>query len=191
MTRFVSMAAIAAALSSPAWAGNLQDPVIEPAPAPVPVVNNGGEWTGFYLGGQVGNLDADASNGANGDDTSYGVHAGYNHDFGRFVLGGEVDYDKTDVSLGNAGSIDSVLRGKVKAGYDFGRVLAYVTGGVARADSSLGNENGDFYGVGMTYRISDQWSVGGEVLEHSFDNFGSSGVGADATTVAVKASYQF
>ncbi|MGR3759501.1 outer membrane protein [Roseobacteraceae bacterium NS-SX3] len=194
MTRIVSIAAIAAALGSPVLAGNLQEPVVEPAPAPapVPVVNTGGEWTGFYLGGQVGQLDADATNGASGDDAAYGVHAGYNYDFGRFVLGGEVDYDTTDISLGNTGqTVDSVWRGKIKAGYDFGNVLAYVTGGVAEADSSLGSETGDFYGIGVTYRVNDQWSVGGEVLEHDFDEFGNSGVGADATSVALRASFHF
>lgn len=194
MTRIVSIAAFAAALGSPVLAGNLQEPVVEPepAPAPVPVVNTGGDWTGFYLGGQIGQLDADATNGASGDDVAYGVHAGYNYDFGRFVLGGEVDYDTTDISLGGTGeTVDSVWRGKIKAGYDFGNVLAYVTGGVAEADSSLGSETGDFYGIGATYRVNDQWSVSGEVLEHDFDEFGSSGVGADATSVSLRASFHF
>ncbi|MBY6065633.1 porin family protein [Leisingera aquaemixtae] len=191
MTRFVAMTAIATVMSSAAFAGNLVEPVVEPAPAPAPVViNEGGDWTGFYLGGQVGQLDADASNGASGDDTSYGVHAGYNHDFGRFVLGGELDYDATDLDLSGE-TIDSVARAKVKAGYDFGKVLAYVTGGVAEADTSVGSETGDFYGVGLAYQVTDQWQIGGEVLEHDFDEFGDSGVGGDATSVSLRASFKF
>ncbi|UWR66313.1 porin family protein [Phaeobacter inhibens] len=194
MTRIVSMAAIAAALSTPAFAGNLEEPVVAPAPAapPVVVANDGGDWTGAYIGGQIGQLDADTSNGLSGDDVSYGVHAGYNYDFGRFVLGGEIDYDATDVDLGGgAATVDSVMRGKVKAGYDFGPVLAYVTGGVAQVDTSVGDETGEFYGIGVAYRLTDQWTVGGEVLEHDFDNLGSSGISADATTVSLRASYQF
>ncbi|MCB4454150.1 outer membrane protein [Leisingera sp. McT4-56] len=191
MTRFVAMTAIATVMGSAAFAGNLVEPVVEPAPAPAPVViNEGGDWTGFYLGGQVGQLDADASNGASGDDTSYGVHAGYNHDFGRFVLGGELDYDATDLDLSGE-TIDSVARAKVKAGYDFGKVLAYVTGGVAEADTSVGSETGDFYGVGLAYQVTDQWQIGGEVLEHDFDEFGDSGVGGDATSVSLRASFKF
>ncbi|KIC37490.1 outer membrane protein [Leisingera sp. ANG-M7] len=192
MTRFVAMTAIATVMGSAAFAGNLVEPVVEPAPAPAPVVvNEGGDWTGFYLGGQVGQLDADTSNGASGDDTAYGVHGGYNHDFGRFVLGGELDYDATDLDLGGGATVDSVARAKLKAGYDFGRVLAYVTGGVAEADSSLGSETGDFYGVGLAYQVTDQWLIGGEVLEHDFDQFGTSGVGSDATSVSLRASFKF
>ncbi|MDC0656656.1 outer membrane beta-barrel protein [Leisingera sp. SS27] len=192
MTRFVAMTAIATVMGSAAFAGNLVEPVVEPAPAPAPVaVNEGGDWTGFYLGGQIGQLDADASNGASGDDAAYGIHGGYNYDFGRFVLGGELDYDATDLDLGGGATVDSVARAKLKAGYDFGRVLAYVTGGVAEADSSLGSETGDFYGVGLAYQVTDQWQVGGEVLEHDFDQFGTSGVGADATSVSLRASFKF
>ncbi|MFW8636400.1 outer membrane protein [Cribrihabitans pelagius] len=193
MTRFVAMTAIAAAMGSAAFAGNLSEPVVEPAPAPapVPVVDYGGDWTGFYLGGQVGQLDADADNGLSGDDAAYGIHGGYNHDFGRFVLGGEIEYDETDVDLGGVASVDSVARGKVKAGYDFGRVLGYVTAGVAEAETSLGDETGEFYGLGLAYKVNDQWSVGGEVLEHDFDEFGNTGVGGEATSVAVRASFHF
>lgn len=192
MTRFVAMTAIATVMGSAAFAGNLVEPVVEPAPAPAPVVvNEGGDWTGFYLGGQIGQLDADASNGASGDDAAYGIHGGYNYDFGRFVLGGELDYDATDLDLGGGATVDSVARAKLKAGYDFGRVLAYVTGGVAEADSSLGSETGDFYGVGVAYQVTDQWQVGGEVLEHNFDQFGTSGVGSDATSVSLRASFKF
>ena len=191
MTRIGSMAAIAAALSTPAFAGNLEEPVVEPVPAaPVTVVQTGTDWTGAYIGGQIGQLDADTSNGLSGDDVSYGIHAGYNYDFGQFVLGGELDYDATDTDLGGA-TVDSVARAKVKAGYDFGPVLAYVTGGVAQVDTSVGDETGEFYGIGMAYRVNEQWTVGGEILEHDFDDLGGSGISADATTVSLRASYRF
>lgn len=194
MTRFVAMTAIATVMGSAAFAGNLSEPVVEPAPAPAPapVVDYGGDWTGFYLGGQVGQLDADTDNGLSGDDTAYGIHGGYNHDFGRFVLGGEIEHDETDVDIGGGvANVDSVTRGKVKAGYDFGPVLGYVTAGVAEAQTSIGDETGEFYGLGLAYKVNDQWSVGGEVLEHDFDEFGNSGVGGDATSVSVRASFHF
>ncbi|MEX0318253.1 MAG: outer membrane protein [Ruegeria sp.] len=193
MTRIVSMAALVAALSSPVLADNITEPVIEPVPAapPPPAPYQGGDWTGAYLGGQIGQLDVDPSAGAGGDDVSYGLHAGYNYDFGRFVLGGEVDYDWTDIDLGGAATVDSVLRGKVKAGYDFGRVLAYATGGVAQVDTSLGDETGEFYGVGLAYQMTPQWVLGAEVLEHQFDDIGGSGIGADATSASVRATFRF
>lgn len=169
---------------------DLEEPVVEPVPAPVTVVQTGTDWTGAYIGGQIGQLDADTSNGLSGDDVSYGIHAGYNYDFGQFVLGGELDYDATDTDLGGA-TVDSVARAKVKAGYEFGPVLAYVTGGVAQVDTSVGDETGEFYGIGMAYRVNEQWTVGGEILEHDFDDLGGSGISADATTVSLRASYRF
>ena len=119
------------------------------------------------------------------------MHGGYNYDFGQFVLGGEVDYDKLDIDLGGAATADSVARLKLKAGYDLGKTMIYATAGAARADTSLGSENGDFYGLGVAYKVNDQFTMGGEVLEHSFDDIAGSGVGADATTFTLRGSYNF
>lgn len=67
-------------------------------PAPVETYT-GGDWTGFYAGGQLGYADIDGTGAADGSGGTYGVHGGYNYDFGQFVLGGEVDYDKLDIDL--------------------------------------------------------------------------------------------
>ena len=42
--------------------------------------------------------------------------------------------------------------------------------------------------MGQAY---EQWTVGGEILEHDFDDLGGSGISADATTVSLRASYRF
>lgn len=186
------------AFAGAAFAGSLSEPVIEPVmTAPVPAPNLGGDWTGFYTGLQLGYSEADTNFGVDGDNGSYGFHAGYNYDFGRFVLGGELDYDKTDIDLDDAagvtqGSIDSVARAKIKGGYDLGNTLIYATGGYARADTSIGDEDGAFYGIGMDYKITEQYSVGAELLEHKFDDVGGvSGADADVTTFNVRGSYRF
>ncbi|MEO0633037.1 MAG: porin family protein, partial [Pseudomonadota bacterium] len=85
----------------------------------------------------------------------------------------------------------SVARLKLRAGYDFGLVLGYLTAGVAEVDTTLGDEGGDFYGIGFAYQINDQYLIGAEVLEHSFDNIGGSGVNADATTFTLRGSFRF
>ncbi|MGJ5618752.1 outer membrane protein [Sulfitobacter sp. MF3-043] len=184
------------ALGSAAFAGS---PVEAPAdaqvyaPAPVPV-NTGGDWTGFYTGLQFGHADADSATGAlDGDDTSYGFHAGYDYDFGQFVLGGELDYDKTDISLGGgAASIDSVARAKIRGGYDLGRTLVYATAGAARADTSVGDETGPFFGLGVAYQVTDRYLIGAEVLEHRFDDVGGvAGNDIDATTFSIRGSLRF
>lgn len=196
MTTRILAIGLAALLASPAFAGGLQPSAPEPAapaaplpPAPVPTL--GGDWTGGYAGVQLGYGDVSGTGGADGDDFLYGVHVGYRYDFGTFVLGGELDYDFTDIDLNGAADVDSVARLKVQAGYDFGRTLGYFTAGVADVDTSLGSENGEFYGIGFAYQINERYTVGAELLEHNFDDISGTGVDADATTLTVRGSIQF
>tara|TARA_R110002072_G_scaffold302139_1_gene484128 strand:+ start:3219 stop:3818 length:600 start_codon:yes stop_codon:yes gene_type:complete len=194
--KLMVLALSATALGSAAMAGSLSDTVAEApvyAPAPAPV-NTGGDWTGFYTGLQLGYADADSATGAlDGNDTSYGFHAGYDYDFGQFVLGGELDYDKTNISLGGgAASIDSVARAKIRGGYDLGRTLVYATAGAARADTSVGNETGPFFGLGVAYQITDRYLIGAEVLEHRFNDVGGvAGNDIDATTLNIRGTFRF
>nr|WP_207510517.1 outer membrane beta-barrel protein [Cognatiyoonia koreensis] len=183
-------------------AGGLAEPVVQPAPAPLPApvpapVSYGGDWGGFYAGGQLGwgQLDSDAFGDADPDGALYGVHAGYNYDFGSFVLGAELDYDATDISDDATGiDLDSVARFKVKAGYDAGRFLPYVTAGIAQATTSGAldaDDDGQFAGVGVDYQFNDSIRVGAEALQHQFDDFDGSGADIDATTIAARVSYTF
>ncbi|WP_299587390.1 outer membrane beta-barrel protein [uncultured Tateyamaria sp.] len=191
-----SLAALVALSTTPVLAGGFDTPVADapvptapPPPAPPPAL--GGDWTGAYGGVQLGYGDVNGSGAADGDDVLGGVHLGYNYDFGTFVLGGELDYDFADIDLNGAASVDSVARLKLKAGYDFGPALGYVTAGVADVDTSIGSESGEFYGIGVAYQITDRYVVGAELLEHSFDDIGGSGVDADATTLTLRGSIRF
>ncbi|MBD3663458.1 outer membrane protein [Sulfitobacter aestuariivivens] len=189
----LASALTAAGLGTTAMAGTLADPIVTaPVIAPAPVIA-GTDWTGFYGGLQLGYADVDGDAGLLGDDNTYGVHIGYDYDFGNFVVGAELDYDKTDIDLnGGAASIDSVARLKFKGGYDLGNTLIYATAGMARADTSVGNETGPFLGLGLTYRVSDSYSIGAELLEHRFDDVGGTpGADVDATTFNIRASYRF
>ena len=181
------------ALSTPAWAG---DPTPAPVEAPiavdpVPVANTGGNWTGGYAGLGFGNLDVDGSGAANGDDLTFGAHVGYDYDFGQFVLGGELELDGTDLELNGAGDVDSVLRLKLRGGYDLGSTLLYVTAGVADVETSLGSDSGAFGGVGLAYQVNERVYVGGELLHHEFNNISGSGVDADATSIGVRGGIRF
>ncbi|MBW4960727.1 outer membrane protein [Sulfitobacter sp. CW3] len=182
------------AMGGSVLAGSLEEPIVEPVmTAPVVVPDMGGNWTGFYTGLQLGYGDADGPGALDGDNGSYGFHAGYDYDFGKFVLGGELDYDKTDIDLnGGAATIDSVARAKIKGGYDLGNTLIYATGGYALADTSGGDEDGGFYGIGMSYKVSEQYTVGAELLEHKFKDIGgTAGNDLDATTFTLRGSYRF
>lgn len=187
-------------LGGPAFAGGLGDVAAEPTvvayEAPVQA-DTGGDWGGAYVGAQLGYGDVD-SNGAglDGDGTIGGVHAGYRADFGKFVAGAEIDYDVSDIDIGSgAGTLDNVARLKLMGGLDLGRTLVYATAGAAYAEATVGgaslSDNGQFYGVGLDYAVSDRFTVGGEYLMHKFDDFDGSGADLDVDTIKAKVSFRF
>ncbi|WP_415920769.1 outer membrane protein [Tateyamaria sp. SN6-1] len=194
MTRLTALALTLVAAPAGVFAQSAVETDIAPpaAVAPAqPFAATGGSWTGGYAGLQLGYADVDATGGADGDDALFGVHGGYRYDFGTFVLGGEIDYDTADIDLNGAATVDSVARLKLQLGYDFGPVLGYFTAGGADVDTSLGSDTGDFYGIGFAYQIDERYTFGAELLEHSFDNIGGTGVAADATTLTVRGSIRF
>ncbi|WP_137112371.1 outer membrane protein [Rhodobacter sp. SY28-1] len=189
-----------AALTAPAFAGGptvvAEEPVI--APVETAYVAPGLDWTGAYVGAQIGYGDVD-SNGAalDGNDWFGGVHAGYRWDLGNWVAGSELSYDANNIGLGavDGDELDSVLALKLTAGREIGNSLVYGTLGAARAEASVGgvdlSDNGLVYGLGFDYAVNERWTVGGEVTEHKFDNFDASGVDFDATTVKAKVGMRF
>ena len=207
--RTAMLAAPLALAAGMASAGGLAAPVetVAPtpiAPAPAPMMR-GSDWTGFYVGGQLGYGKVTISDDPEQSDIDgavYGVHAGYMFDLGTIVLGAEVDYDLTSVEgrasfLGDV-EVDDILRLKARVGYDAGAFLPYITGGVVRANvaDDFGDleGDGDFYGLGVAYKFSDSILIGGEVLQHKFyegDLEDLPGLGVRATTATARVSFQF
>lgn len=189
-----------AALTAPAFAGGPIAVAEEPAIAPVAeaYVAPGLDWSGAYLGAQLGYGDVD-SNGAALDGNGWlgGVHAGYRWDFGTWVAGTELSYDKADIALGAVAGdeLDDVLALKLSAGREIGNSLVYGTIGAAHASATVGgaelSDNGFVYGLGFDYALNDRWTVGGEVLQHKFDDFDGTTTDLDATTVKAKVALQF
>ncbi|MCV2893702.1 outer membrane protein [Lentibacter sp. XHP0401] len=188
-----ALAAATAMAATPLLAGNLEPVTPEPMIQPVAVpVQASADWTGWYAGGQVGYADVDATGGLNGDGAIGGFVAGYDYDFGTWVLGGGIDYDISDIDVGGATSLENVARLKMRGGYKLGDGLAYATLGAAHADTdTLGSDTGYFVGAGYEHMISENFSLGGEVLYHQFDDFDGSGIDVDATTLQLRATYRF
>ncbi|WP_338550871.1 outer membrane protein [Roseovarius phycicola] len=193
MTKYTLPAVASLLAANMAFAGNTvapaEDPVLTPA-APVATTPN---WTGFYVGGQLGyaNVDTNVA-GVDGDDIIGGFVAGYDYDLGNWVVGAGLDYDFADIGLAPGVSVENVFRVKLRGGYKIGNGLLYATGGYANADTStLGDDDGYFIGAGYEHLISDQFSLGGELLYHEFDNFNSTAIDVEATTIQLRGTFRF
>ncbi len=194
MKSLLTTLAVTAAFAGPAMAGSLAYPAADPVvPAPVVTyVAPSGDWTGAYGGLQLGYGMAKATGNLDGNGPIGGITFGYDYDFGQFVMGAAIDYDAADIDIGNGSTIDSIARLKLRAGYDLGQTLVYMTAGGARAETSnLGSDDGWLVGLGFERRLTDSLSVGSELNYHKFDNFNSSGLELEATTVQVKAIFRF
>lgn len=202
MLRKLLAATAAVTLAAPAMAGGLAPAAPEPAVivpvAPVAAPSPNGDWSGFYAGLQAGYADADVTPGTGPefsvDGGNYGLHVGYLHDFGRFVLGGELRFDDVSDVKSSAGAGDTLTAASLRVGYDMGRILPYLTvgGGQLKIDSG-DKSDGILYGLGVDYAVTNNWRVGLEAVRFEFDSFGSSS-GIDEITgnnIGLRVSYAF
>jgi predicted porin len=191
MIRTTLISASLALLAAPVLAGNTEAPTLEAPVAVAPTVSHDASWTGFYAGAQYSFGDAEVDNNGDDDYEAFGIHAGYLHDFGSFVLGGELDYSQGDVET-SAGDVDAdIFRLKAIAGYDLGKFLPYVTVGLADYDTDAGDDTSEFFGVGVNYAINDDWRVGAEYLVDSVDDFDGTGSDVDLDSFNLRVGYSF
>lgn len=149
------------------------------------------DWTGIYLGFSVAKSDFHGPGGLVGDRSTYGFHLGYDRDFGTVVLGSEYEIDNGWLEFGGGAYVERIERVKLRAGYDFGSVLAYAVLGGARADTSAGDDFGWVAGLGLAHAPDENVSLSAEYLHHEFDDYNNSGVDADADLISLRASWRF
>lgn len=203
MKNVTFLAALLLGSASFAQAGGYAPPVAETAPAAV-VADASTDWTGFYAGAQIGGAELevippgfDINQGFDG--RHYGLHVGYMRDYGQFVSGVELSYDKLDdFDTFGAGSIDgNVLRGKVLAGYDSGRFLPYAAVSFAKLNLDFpGGESFDDtgfgFGLGAKFMATQRLMLGVEWMTNEFDfDDLDGGADLDLNTFTVSASYRF
>lgn len=207
MLKHVLAATAAATLAAPAMAGGLAAPAAEPvvaAPVVVPVAQPSADWSGFYAGLQAGRADFDAEHTVvtwHGklEGPYYGLHVGYMHDFGRFVVGGELRYDDASKVVSTSTTYpvadgDSMISARLRLGYDLGRVLPYVAVGGAQltTDPSWGEKDtGIIYGAGVDFAVSDHWMVGADITHYQFNDFAGSGYDISGNGFGMRVSYRF
>jgi outer membrane immunogenic protein len=181
-----------AALAIMATAASAADlPQRQVAPAPYVPVAPAFTWTGFYLGLNAGyawthsdgvswadSLGGVANFKSDRDGFIGGAQAGYNWQFGQFVVGAETDIQYTDLKkrswdvFGNTTRLDTSYLGTVRARLGFvpmDRALLYVTGGLAYGDTKLEAWNANL-GVGASKRDTNVgWTLGAGV-EYAITN---------------------
>jgi outer membrane immunogenic protein len=199
---FVGGCALAA--GSVAFVCSAQAADLPPAPRPsyvapvvyAPPVYN---WTGFYVGGNIGGGFADSSwtdpfGGSNNkfskDGFIGGGQVGANYQFNWLVVGIEGDFDWTGLKATGADSIGDSLTantqwtatatGRIGAAFD--RVLVYAKAGAAFAherdsmNDSVFTATTDFNrtgwtaGAGVEYALAQNWTA---KLEYDYLGFGS------------------
>lgn len=179
------------------------------------------DWSGFYAGGQVGygtlgasfdledvpGVDWAPSVSVTDGDFAYGLHVSYNIQRGRFVYGTEAVVTSGNSQLGASyegaeGGADLNYTARIvgKIGYDLGEALVYATSGFARAKVSTfglaGDEDYTFdgyaLGVGIDFRVTDNWVAGAEYVHEQFTDFADTyGFDGKFSTASLKVSYQF
>ncbi|MCA0316477.1 MAG: porin family protein [Proteobacteria bacterium] len=187
MKKFLLAGVAAAALASGAQAADLGVPRGPVAAAVVAPMFN---WTGFYLGGQIGYgwgratqpwtfvivnpttfPNAQANAGQSG--VVGGGHVGFNYQINQFVLGLEADLEASGINGndgGSGGDVNGVrhrwnasIRGR--AGFAVDRALFYATGGVAflgAQGTQISRAPNEFVGFSST-----GWTVGAGI-EYAF-----------------------
>lgn len=200
------LAAVAASfIATQAYAtGPVETPIVVVNP-PAPV----SDWTGFYVGLQAGAGNSVFTHalipipvGLALNHSIGGVHAGYLHDMGSFVLGGEISYNQVGLSgLGflpgriNHAQLDLV------AGWDAGEVMPFLTLGAGSLSYSgpivLPSQNNVSVGFGVAAKVTDNVIVRAQVRRDVYKNFLTPplpippGLTNTANTYIFGASYQF
>jgi outer membrane immunogenic protein len=195
MLKRIAPALIALAVASPAIAADL--PSIKAAPVPPPVLL-AYDWTGFYLGVDVGGawvqstfapLAPAVATKVNPSSVLGGGFVGYNRQFNRFVLGIEGDiqglgvnqWDPTGTYRVNQGVLGAI---NGRLGFAFDRALIYAIGGVGFTNTTYttgavarvggvnftDNNVGFDIGGGIEYAFLPNWTLRGEYRYYDFGN---------------------
>ncbi|MGV8985602.1 MAG: outer membrane protein [Cypionkella sp.] len=185
-----------------AMAGGPAVPTIEPQvtmPAPVVMAPQPVNWGGLYTGVSLGFGNSYTNNPGQGNRLGVaGVNLGYRYDLGSLIVGGELSYDKDNVNVDTSSSgngIENTTALKLIVGKSLGRTLVYGTVGVANANANVagvsGSDTGYTVGIGADYALNQQWTIGGELSNSRFNDFNSSGVDLQDTTMKVKVGFKF
>jgi outer membrane immunogenic protein len=215
MSHFALRAALAGALLTAGVAGASAADLnhYTPAPAPANIVAMAFNWTGAYVGANIGANWATVSN-PNGTSSALagGLQAGYLWQAGQFVYGieGDVDYNgnrrTTAFAIGantynDREKLDWSFGVRGRLGYAFDRVLPFVSAGITFAnlnsrvtnttagagfgvtDSKTNLRTGVQVGGGLEYAFTNNITARGEYI---YSYYGRNTVGYDNNGFALR-----
>ena len=204
-------ATVIAAGFSQAFAGGYVAPVIQPQISAT-VERPAFSWSGFYAGGTIGKQSIDLSKheqakvGWTGggfpiyenfvtrlddSDTTYGLFAGYRHQFGnRVVAGAEASYTRTGKLFEDSRAIETwAVEGQL--GYAVGRALPYAAAGYAQ----VAGEDALSVSLGLDYAITDRVIIGAKYTRYDVGEVKGidsiKGFEADSDMVSLRAAIKF
>jgi outer membrane immunogenic protein len=198
----------AALLGTTAVSASAADMAVKAAYTKAPVMAPVYDWSGFYVGGDIGGQWSDIgissptgplAYGFRHDSFAVGGHAGYQHQWGQFVLGVEGAYmaafDQSgqlatpSVSIfipGGTGIATAKLKdiwsigGRVgwapsnwmvyaTGGYASGSFAFDAASGVAGTEHASARPDGFYIGGGVEYAVAQNWILGVEYRHYEFD----------------------
>lgn len=195
MKKILLATSVLTVIGGAAFAGGYTQPVVEApvAVAPAPVVAEVPNWTGFYVGGNVGY--GKPGGALSHDGAIGGLNAGYLWDQGSYVLGGELGYNWADMGKDETGKLKSTTDLKFIAGVPYGSWLPYATVGASQVKATIANadysDTVPMIGVGVKYAIDNNWSVGSELNYRHVGNFDGREQKLDFTTITAGVNYRF
>lgn len=158
------------------------------------------DWSAPYVGISAGYgwlRDVDRSFTpqlrSSGEDVVFGVYAGYLHQFGSFVLGGEAEYTRLDINFeGFPIDVEDSYAAKVRLGYAFDRLLLSGHAGATYITTNIGLEDwGWVAGAGADYLLSDNLSAGVSWDHMQFDKFDGTLIDGQINLVKARVGYKF
>ncbi len=150
------------------------------------------DWSGFYGGLQIGRGDFGLDGAASVRDNTYGVFGGYNQDFGSYVLGLELEAERTNITIAGGTDLDNQYGVKARAGYKVGNGLIFGTLGYAVAETSnLGSGSGATYGIGYDHAINDRMFLGLEYQRHDIGSLNGAVPDAEFDEFSLRAGFRF
>ena len=179
-----------------------------------------GIWQGLYVGGHGAYVTGSATPSGNWDKVDVsggglGLHAGYNAQFGNWVVGLEADGTWSNASGSRAFADPATVDARahwtnslrLRAGYAFNNVLLYATGGAALGNFEMGvtapsitssisqTSLGYVVGGGVEMKFAENWSGRIEALHYGFNgksfDFATGTVPVDLSVTTVRAGLTY